>query len=186
MRKFLLLGMICLMGCHKSVASSTTCEDGSCSVPHVALPIPEARDTLVQENWLFSVPSGGWTQDNNLIPDAAPSPEIKLVLINDSKNCIVLFVKEKTNNNFSEYILGNVQTFGQKGNTVNYVKQVIINDNKFVEVQIDRASATLWVWLTAKDGFGYGFSCGGNNVTDAGTELQDLCHNISETLEIKE
>jgi hypothetical protein len=184
MREFLLLGLLCLIGCHKTAVPSTSCEGGSCSLPYVA-PMPEARDTLVQENWLFSVPSGGWTQDSTLIPDAAPSPEVKLVLINDTKNCIVLFVKEKTDNNFSEYVLGNVQTFGKKGNIVSYAKQVVINNNKFVEVEIDRAPATLWVWLTVKDGFGYGFSCGGNNINDAGTELQDLCHGISETLEIK-
>jgi hypothetical protein len=161
------------------------CDAGSCALPEAAVAgesaagAPQAREVFGEENWQFSTPFSGWERTKS------NSPDIKLVLANAKEECLVIILKEETGDSFGQYIIGSIRAFVVSGYRVSAIKQVKLNNIPFVEVQINSSDATVWAWITVKDGFGYGFSCGGDINPDAGTTLHDLCQNIANTFEVK-
>lgn len=165
----------CGVACHKHTKNVPSCDGGPCALPEAA----PVRDVLAQDNWKFSVSGEGW------ISMKPPIPQIRLASRNPAKNCMLLLIKEPTSQTFQEYVIENVRNLAAAGNEVRSIKQVVINGNKFVDVQLTDNRSTIWLWITVKDGYGYGFSCGGPNVSDAGTPSSDFCQDVANTLEIK-
>ena len=161
------------------------CDAGSCSLRDAAVAgettagTPETKEVFGEENWQFTVNGPGWERTKS------NSPDIKLVIANEKQECLVLILKEQTNDSFGQYIIGSIRAFVISGYRVSAIKQVKLNNIPFVEVQINGTDATVWAWIAVKDGFGYGFSCGGDINPDAGSALHDLCQSIANTFEVK-
>ena len=151
------------------------CTSDSCALP-VAL---AARTGLNYENVQLSLPGDGWAMAQ------IPVEEVRLAIKNDSQNCSALLIKEGTTVSYGQYVIAVVRSFVAEGDQVSSAKQVVVNGNKFVLIQANRDHLTVWTWVTVKDGFGYGFSCGGEVMADAGSSLHDLCQDVANTLEIK-
>lgn len=161
------------------------CDAGSCALHDAALAgeaaagTAESREVFGEESWQFTVPGLGWEK-------ASPkNPDIKLVVTNQKEECLVLVIKEQTNDSFGQYIIGSIRAFADSGYRISAIKQVKLNNVPFVEVQINGDGTTVWAWIAVKDGFGYGLSCGGDINPDAGSTLHDLCQDIANTFEVK-
>ena len=176
MRK-LLLFLIVLAACHQPhITKDSGCDDERCAL----LASPEVRDILAQENWQFSVPGEGWVAMD------PPAPETKVVTRNESKNCLIIFLKEGGQAKYADYVVGSIRGFVENGSTIVEIDQVEIHGNKYGKVHLVKASLNIWAWLTTKDGFGYGFTCGGEvDPTTKDNSLADLCQNVANTVEIK-
>lgn len=160
---------------------ATDCSDVSCSLPTTSTQV------LSSENWRLSVPLGSdWVAKQPI------DPGIKIVLLNEQKQCMVLFIKELTVDTFSQYAVSTVEILGSKsGGRLLSVSQVVINENRFVVSQFAKGDSVIWTWTTIKDGFGYAISCGGNLGADADSsasptdDLRVMCLSIANSIEIK-
>lgn len=154
-------------------ADGGNCDANSCSVP------PANNKEFSDENWSFTVPGDTWT----LTPP--PSPELKVMAINQDLGCLLLFLKEPTTSDYASYAVDAIRSFAQDDVVINSVHQVMINSIKFVKVQVSTEDTVVWTWLTVKNGFGYGLSCGGDFNPEGGDTLHDLCQGVADTLEIQ-
>ena len=162
--------------------TSTTEPDNcgsACPLPEQPAPPPIHTENVGQENWSFTLLGNGWS------PRALDTNEIKLALENHGAMCMIFVVKEETTDSFGAYVLGTIRGFSEGGATIDAVKMVMINGQKFVLTQVDHRDEVIWVWVTVKDGFGYGFTCGCDINPDAGALQRDLCLNMASTFVIK-
>jgi hypothetical protein len=157
----------------------TDCNDGSCPLP-AGLAVP-ATKLVVQENWEFTLPGADW------IEREPPAPDIKVAIIGSVPEhaVLVLFIKEEIDRTFTDYVIGTVRSFAEMEFKINSIKQVVINDRKFVLVQATNQDKVIWSWLSVKDKFGYAFSCGAEINVDAGTLQSNLCNSIAQTVKIQ-
>src|SRR5271166_1030078 len=167
--------VMCLPVCNQS--SATPVEDaGAPDCDNTACVLPEKRTEFAQENWRFTVPGEEW------ITTKPPADELKVMVRNQNKEAMVVFLKEPTDDSMAAYVIGTLRAFASEGNTISSAKQVVINQTKYVKAQIDSQPTTIWVWITVKDGYGYSLACGGDYNPEAGATLHDLCDNIATTL----
>jgi hypothetical protein len=155
--------------------------DASCPLPEV-ITVPTVTITEVsQENWQIDLIGEGWEI-------AEPSrPEQKMIRLNHNPSCMVLLIKEPIGQmSFGQYVVDSIQGFSEGGAHVAALKQVTINDQKYVLMESALFDTdVLMAWNTIKDGFGYSLSCFYHNDVDAGSAQHDLCEEIASSLEIK-
>lgn len=156
-----------------------SCDASICALPSTNELLDDKNTVLSQDNWQFSVPGDGWELMS------PPLPEIKIARENEKKGCLLFFLKEETVSSYGEYVIGTIRAFTEDGNTVVSAKQVVINSNKFIAVEVRNSVTTAWLWIMVKNGFGYGLSCGGNNSADFNGRLYNLCQSIADSVEIK-
>lgn len=186
MKKLLLiiavaLGILSCSSCSKEVQPTSPCNGEECSIPapkpSVSVPPPVDGTVKIQDaDWSFVLPSAGWDKVS------FPEDGVQIVLRNEKKRNLIIFVKEKFDGSPDQYALFAIRGLKDSGGTLGAVKQVTINDNKFVLVESSKGSSVkIWMWITSKSGNGYAFSCGGPV-----DELQeDLCNKIAESVKIK-
>lgn len=155
------------------------CSDASCPLPVTLTVDPVVITEVGQENWQFDLPGEGWEADE------PPAPDIKAIERNSAQECMVFMVKEPTEDSFGAYVITTIRSFTSDKGRVSAIKQVVINDNDFVAIQIVDGGEVVWLWLAVKNGFGYGLACGCDINVDAGSAQHDLCAEIAESLEIK-
>lgn len=166
----------------RDVPSANTGESAACDA---ACPLPEAApppihtENVGQENWSFTLVGDGWT------PRDLSTDEIKVAMENHSIMCMVFVVKEQTEDSFGTYVISTIRGFSEFGATIDAVKVVMVNGQKFVLAQVDNRGEVVWVWTTVKSGFGYGFTCGCEINPDAGAAQRDLCLAMANTFQIK-
>ena len=175
---FIDLVIACIISCNQRITTPITkhCDANVCTFPQSQT---EVKTPVSQDNWKFSLIGDGWETIE------LPSLGIKNVNKNELKNCSLMFIKEPTTDTYSEYVIASIRTFSAQYSHINEVDQVIINDNNFVKVAINNDSTIVWTWISMKNGFGYGFICGGDVDIDAGNSVHDLCQEIAKTIEIK-
>lgn len=152
--------------------------DASCPLPNTH-PKVEVQ-TVAQENWSFNLPGSGWTNKE------PPVEAIKVAMSNDNTETMVLFVKEDIEDaTFAQYVIGTIRAFAEGGATVNSIKQIKLNNRKFIEVQISKQDEVIWVWITTDGSWGYNLTCGGVIDVDAGSAQHDMCQGVADSLQIK-
>lgn len=154
--------------------------DGSCPMPAGA-PVQPTTKLVTQENWQFTLPGVNW------IERESPAPDIKVAIMGTDPlhSALILFIKEETDGTFADYVIGTIRSFAMLEFKINSVKQVVVNDQKFVLVQVSKGNKVIWSWLSVKDKFGYAFTCGAEINVDAGSMQHDLCASIAETVIIQ-
>lgn len=152
--------------------------DSACPLPGTAGP-PIHTENMAQENWSFTLIGNGWS------PRELPTSEIKLALENRNVACMVFVVKEQTNDSFGAYVVSTIRGFAESGTTVDSVKVVDLNKQKFVLAQVNHDDEVVWLWVTVKNGFGYGFTCGCDINPRAGAAQRDLCQYMADTFVIE-
>lgn len=126
-------------------ASKEPC-DSSCPLPVVQPKVEE--QTIAQDNWSFKLAGSDWTAKE------PPIEAIKVAMSNDKSEMMVLFVKEDIGDStYAQYVIGTIRAFAEGGATVNSMKQVKINDRRFVVVQLSKDSEVIWAWITSTDGW---------------------------------
>jgi len=180
----LILGLVSCTSCSKKETTPPPCDGGSCTFPTAtptvtAPPVPTTPPDQVfsEEDWSVSLPVG-WSK----LEPPAPVPELKLFYANKEKMNLVIFVKEPFEGTNAEYILEALRGIKDGGGKIVAARQVDVNGNKFVLVDSTRDDIRMWMWILARNGFGYALSCGGP-AADVGQE--DICTKIANTVTIK-
>jgi hypothetical protein len=182
---FVALALVLVCAPHRDNAEpfAQTCNDASCPFPRpkVITVTPIFITKISLENWQLDFPGEGWEYHEPSIP------VIKLVRHNPSQECMVLLIKEPIDNmSFGQYVVESIRGFSEDGAQVTSLKQVDLNDNKFVLMEsLLFGKDILMAWNGIKDGFGYSLSCFYKPDADAGNAQHDLCVEIAESLRIK-
>lgn len=154
--------------------------DAACPLPEATPPPPPIHtENVGQENWSFTLIGDGWA------PRDLETDEIKVAMENHNIMCMVFVVKEQTTDSFGAYVISTIRSFSESGATIDAVKVVMVNGQKFVLTQVDHQDEVVWAWVTVKDGFGYGFTCGCDINPDAGAAQHDVCQHMVDTFVIK-
>jgi hypothetical protein len=179
----LIMGLVSCSSCAKQETVAPPCDGGSCTLPTAtatatATTPPAPPDQVFSEDdWSVTIPTG-WAK----MEPPEPAPELKLFYGNKEKMNLVIFVKEAFPGTNAEYVLEALRGIKDGGGKIAAARQVDINGNKFVLVDSSRDNIRMWMWILAKNGFGYALSCGGP-VGDTGQE--DICTKIANTVTIK-
>lgn len=155
------------------------CSDASCPLPNVLTVAPVVITEVSQENWQFDLSGEGWEsfEPSNLAE--------KVIRRNAAQECMVILIKEPTDISFGQYVIESMRGFREGGATITALKQVVLNDQKFVLMEASLGSDVLMAWSSLKDGFGYTLCCFYAPNADTGNDQHDLCVEIAESLEIK-
>lgn len=180
----LILGLMSCTSSSPSKDVTPPCDASTCATPSAAptasdsAPAVSTDQVLSEQDWSLSVPQG-WAKMSAPIDDA----NIKVFMGNQDKKNLVIFVKEAFLGSSAEYALEGLRGLKDGGNKISTARQVDLNGNKFVLLDSSRDNLRMWMWVTAKNGFGYAFSCGGP-VDDTGDQ-ENTCTQIANTLTIK-
>lgn len=184
----LLFGVVFVSPCiHSQPQAPTTgqvhdCDADSCALPAGAAPAAPAAPVtklIKEDNWQFTLPGDDW--DRRDLPDDT----IKVALLGHDDALLILFIKEEGSDSFQEYVMGSIRAFAEMEFQIDSIKQVVVNGNKFILVQVNKGDKVIWNWITFKDGIGYNLACGAAMTPDAGASLHEACVSISETLQIQ-
>jgi len=178
------LFLICSPHSDNSSVVAQTCSDASCPYPKVdggATLSVTVLTSVSDENWSINLVGEGWERMEG------SRSEFKMVQRNADQQCMVLLIKEPTGHmSFGQYILESIKGFSEGGAQVTAIKQVSLNEQKFVLMESHvEGSDVLMAWNGIKDGFGYSLSCFYHPDVDAGSTQHDLCVEIAESLQIK-
>lgn len=181
MKKFIFMSMMVMLG----ILSCSACSKKNQlpdPVTMVDASTPEVNTTPVvpvlvvsQENWSFTLPSHDWISGSD---DSGPSA----LVINDSLKNLVAFMKEEFPGTMQDYALFAVRGMRGAGATLVSSSIVTVNGTNFVLVESNKGSVRVFQWLTVKDHFGYGLSCGG---LDSDNSQRNICMGVINTLTIK-
>jgi hypothetical protein len=162
----------------------STCPDPTATVAPTAtttptatgLPTTPTTQVLADENWEFAIPAT-WVK----IARPEPIPEVKSYYGHAETRNLIIFIKEPFAGLAGEYALQSLRGLKDSGARLASAKQVDINGNKFVLIDADRDGIQLYIWITAKNGFGYVLSCGGPATAES---KEELCQSIANSLKI--
>lgn len=152
--------------------------DSACPLPSPPPP-PIHAENVKRENWSITLIGESWSSRD------IDSDQIKLSMENHDVMCLVFVVKESTTDSFGAYVISTIRGFSDTGSTIDSVKIVQVNNQKFVLTQLNKDDEVVWVWMTVKNGFGYGFTCGCEINPDGGTAQRDLCQHMADTFVIQ-
>lgn len=138
----------------------------------------EGWKKMSKENWEVYLPPGEWADSEDI------SPTLGFATLNLEKSCVVILGKDETDASYSDFVVGTLKFFVDKGARFHYVRHVTINNQKFITCEFDKTGEIVWMWLTTKDGFAYGLTCGGDDM-DAGDNIRQFCQSIAPTIKIK-
>lgn len=175
----LAIGLISCSACAKKDATEPPCTGSTCPSPTASPIVPVVQSTdqvLSADNWSLSVPQAWAKMNTTPVP-----PEVLVFYGNQATKNLIILVKEPFAGTVSEYALEGLRGLKDGGAIVNTARQVNINGNSFVLVDSTRAGVRAWMWITAKNSFGYALSCGGP-ATD--TTQEDTCTSVANTLKI--
>lgn len=136
----------------------------------------DAPLVVAEDDWEISLPSDAWEAQK-------PDGDIKLVAGNKELHNLIMFAKEEFPGSFEQYVRIMIKGLRQQSHLIS-AKPTQLNGMKFVLVETVRSSARVWIWVTVRNGFGYGLTCGG--VEEDGEQLQhDTCFAVANTLKLK-
>ncbi len=136
-------------------------------------------ETVLQDNWKFSVPGNTWAvEDTN-------DPDTKVVMKSPGSENIIFFAKEQVMDTYPEYVISTIQSFSDHESQILSMQQVTLNGAKCIKVHmVNKDNEIIWSWITLKDGFGYVLACGGEANADGRYARQDYCQSIANTFYI--
>lgn len=133
-------------------------------------------DKLVaQDNWQLVLSGTDWIEIPSL------TPEIKAVFKRKGSDAaIVMLTKEAVDLSFTDYIIHAVHSFVGFEFVPHAIKQIVINDQRFILIQAIKEDQVIMDWITVKDNFGYSLAC----IIDASSSQRVLCETIAQTIKI--
>ena len=176
---FLLMVVVVLGVLFSSCLRSKTTTQVDNLEPDASAPPPnlEGWKRIAKENWEVSLPAGEWAESADI------DSELGFAMLNVEKGCVVIFGRDQTDASYSDFVVGTLKVFVDRGAKVHYVHHVTLNNQKFVTCEFDRNGEIVWMWLTTKNGVAYGLTCGGDDM-DAGANIRQFCQSIAETVRI--
>jgi hypothetical protein len=146
-------------------------------------PIPQVvlkGEQITQENLQITLPSNDW------IGEEATLPEFKIMMKSPDDKNTVLFLKEDTLYTFENYVVSAFETFSDSSVTVDFIHQVVVNDQNYIYAQLTKTASGMrvWTWITTKGDHGYEFSCNAEINVDAGDSPREMCESVANTIHI--
>lgn len=182
MKRILLAATLLAVGAVSctSCAGKTPTPSGPDAAPSASVtpipptPVPVNTDiTVKQDNWEFVLPTSAWDQAVTCSQTGCP-----VAYMSKDKKAIVVFVSEKTNATYDQFVLMSLRGIKDAGANIASAKQIDLNGHKFVLVESSKNGVKVWMWVTLINGTGYGLSCGGP------ADNHDLCFGVANTLKI--
>jgi hypothetical protein len=184
----LIVGVVFVSPCvhqHQAPATVHDCDADACNLPAGANPAPAVPVTklITEGNWQFTLPGEDWAPQN--LQD--PSIKVALMGYEPEHPILILFIREdeEPDTTFQSFVIDSIRTFDMMEFTIDSIKQVVIGDNKYILLQVNRGDKVIWNWMTFKNGVGYNLACGAEINPDAGVSQHDLCFSIADTLKIQ-
>jgi len=156
-------------------ADHSECNDDSCPMPQVINVDPIVFTEVSQDNWRFDLTDEGWESRES------DNPNIKIIKVNDSKQCKLFLLKDQTTDTFSQYVVDTIRGFTENLIRADSIRFFQINGNSYIGVLFLDDEEAIWVWMTTKDGFGYTFVCG----CDSNAVGSEVCPAVAESLVIR-
>lgn len=173
----LTVGTVSCSACGKKLPEPQPVEAGvtPAPAPPVTPPPPPAPTTKEVSLGGLSVtlPNTSYNEMTNAPPNAK-------AFMSTSPKSLVVLIEEPFEGSFDEYAIVAILGARRSGATVHSAKQVTVNGTNFVLVESSKDSITIWMWVTTKDGRGFGLSCGG---PDEATQ-RALCTSIINTVKV--
>jgi hypothetical protein len=180
----LIIGTISCTSCTSSQSSippadagnlTTVVSSASASTKPIAS-VPIITNLVVaNDNWQFTLPDSNWVSKN---PEQL---EVKSIKVNNTTHSLLVFLKESYAGSYQDYVLIAIRGLKESGAILISSTQVNINGNNFIVTETTANDLRMWLWMTVKNGNGYGFSCGGSATDET---QHDICFSIASTLKI--
>lgn len=174
-------GLISCTSCTKTNVTPAPCEGGVCTAPTTSVIVPPVPTTppvtdqlVTGDSYEVTVPAG-WAQRE--LPEGTHG--VDWVYVSPDKNSLVAMLNEPFPGTSDEYVLEAIRGLKGAGATLTSSTQVELNDNKFVLIDSERDGIRMWLWVTARNGFGLALSCGGTTANEA------VCLKVSSSLKLK-
>lgn len=162
-------------GCPFDAApKASTSSSGDAAVEEVDAVVQDR--VLSGEGWEFTVPGDWQVKSSN-------DPGILATTYHESDKELIMFLREPYTGPSEGYVLEALR--GMKGAGAKMVssKQVDLNGTKFTLLESTKDGVTVWAWVTVKSGFGYVFTCGGDQ--DKIDDHRESCFHTAFSLKIK-
>jgi hypothetical protein len=166
---------------YQDTTAAHKCDAAVCNLP-AAVNLTPGSNLISEENWQFTLPGFDWT------PQYLQDVSIKVAFIGSEleHSILVLFIKEEDPDiNFSSFVINTHHTFTTMGFMLNSIKQVVIDNNKYILLQVNHGDDVIWNWMTFKNGIGYNLACGAEINSDVSNSQHDLCFSIADSLRIQ-
>ena len=172
----LLFGLALLVGC----ANASPPKETILPPPNQVQTLPKANpNDVVGDNWKLLLSGTGWQKQQ------PANDGIKAVYSNDEKECLVMFIKNKTDLSLMDYVISMVGTLKNFGIDSPEITDIRLNDLNAILITTRLSGKTMYIWAITKNGFGYGFSCGGASDPTLIKQELDFCSDMARTIEIK-
>lgn len=161
-----------------------TCDEDNCaessekedaSKEDSSIPVtPEQKPQVFSgDTWELTLPVG-WKKTEQVSEDTILTATLK------DEHLIFFLLKEEYKGPYENYIISAIRGIKNAKLEIKSLKQVEINGTKFVLLETYKDDFNLLIWITAKNGFGYGLSCGGPT-----SPKFDECTQIASSFKIK-
>jgi hypothetical protein len=179
MKKILISVMMCL--------SLSACAGHNAESPVVTPPVwdPQvapnnspvsANQVITGDNWSVTIP-GNWQK----VP-SDDEPAIKLSYGNPDTKTLVILDVEPFQGKIEDFAQATGASIIQQGGSLLGSNKVNINNQDYYLLVGVKSSATLWGWVTIKNGTAYGLICGG----PAGSAVsEESCNFIANSFKIQ-
>jgi hypothetical protein len=156
---------------HKAQQPAIDLVDASVPVVDAAPDVQSGPITITNGNWSFSLPDNTWVKEGDA--------ENMLAFSHENLRTKIAFTSEKYSGTYPAYVLYALRGLKDNYSTINFAKQITLNNNKFVLIQSYKYGMTVWVWASLVNTDGVGLSCGGPY---GDVVVESLCKQLAETL----
>lgn len=167
--------------------SDTTSDVSSCTESNCSVSDASSLPDMVKKPEAFTVSGDTW--EITLQPEwsriRASTPEVMVEAVSNEHKVVLFFLKEKFSGTQDKYVIFALGGLRDSGATLMSAKSVVVNGIGFVLVEAARGKTKTWNWITTKNGFGYGFSCGGSEILAVLDEQFAACHEAASSLKLK-
>lgn len=185
--------IICLISCNACTKSNNVvppgnvCVDSGCPMDahdadqSVNDSVDSSVDAAVSKvisgsSWEFTIPTGWESKKSS-------DKTVAALLFNEVNQELVMLLHEPYNGPVEGYVIEAIRGMKDVGAKLISSKQTEINGTKYTLLESKKNSNYVWAWVTVKDGYGYVFTCGGDE-----NELfkhQASCLSIVNTFKVK-
>ena len=109
---------------------------------------------------------------------------IQFMAINNSSNHRLMIYKEAFHATYDAYIIYNIRALKQSGIHVSSINEIIVNGSKFAFIKAFQDEKNIWIWLSFRNEFGWGFYCRGD-MEDASSNLLNDCEVVFNSFTLK-
>ena len=183
--------MICILmfssctSCHNRPVpvipdASTTLDAGNvedAGLEDAAPPTPvESKKTISKDSWELSVPF-------QMQITFSTEKDIALTgLLEEPVSVVLVLATEPFPGSYDEYVIHSMRGIRATGAEIVSNRDLYSNAQKFLEIEASKDKVTILNWVTTKNNFAYGLSCGG---TTDDPLVEDICLEVFSSFKIK-